>query len=110
MVPTLQATQAREGIETTRGQAERAYYVVTEAERAAFFDLQRFRGGKGQPDRRQEMFVLTLSDETSDVRFDVARRDFAAIEGSPLAYRRISVVAHLFRDYPSLEPAFGTAT
>ena len=35
MLRTLQATQAREGIETTREQAERAYYVVTEAENAA---------------------------------------------------------------------------
>ena len=36
MVSTIQATQAREGIETSREQADRAYYVVTEAERAAF--------------------------------------------------------------------------
>ncbi len=58
MVPALQATQAREGIETTREQAERAYYVVTEGERAAFFDLDRFRGGKrGETDKRHEMFV-----------------------------------------------------
>ncbi len=32
MLPTIQATQAREGIETTREQADRAYYVVTEGE------------------------------------------------------------------------------
>ena len=36
MVPTIQATQAREGIDTTAEQAERAYYVVTEGEKAAF--------------------------------------------------------------------------
>ena len=36
MVSTIQATQAREGIETSPAQADRAYYVVTEAERAAF--------------------------------------------------------------------------
>ena len=46
MVSTIQATQAREGIETTRAQADRAYYVVTEAENATFFDLERYRGGK----------------------------------------------------------------
>ena len=39
MVSTIQATQAREGIETTEDQADRAYYIVTEAERTAFFDL-----------------------------------------------------------------------
>jgi DNA-binding MarR family transcriptional regulator len=46
MVPTIQALQAREGIDTSREQAERAYYVVTEADKAAFFDLDRFKGGK----------------------------------------------------------------
>jgi len=107
MVPTVQATQAREGIETTREQAERAYYVVTEAERTAFFDLERFRGGR--VDRRNEMFVRALRDELPDTRLDVARRDFATIKGSPLAYRRIGTVAHIFREAPSLEPAYGTA-
>ena len=34
MVPTIQATQTREGIDTTKEQAQRAYYVVTEGERA----------------------------------------------------------------------------
>jgi hypothetical protein len=109
MVPTLQATQAREGIETTREQAERAYYVVTEAERTAFFDLERFRGGRAQQDRRNETFVRSLRDELPDIRFDIARRDFAAVKGSPLAYRRIGAVAHIFREEPSLEPAYGTA-
>ena len=33
--------QAREGIETTEAQADRAYYVVSEGERATFFDLER---------------------------------------------------------------------
>ena len=39
MVSTIQATQAREGIDTTSEQADRAYYVVSEGEKAAFFDL-----------------------------------------------------------------------
>ena len=61
MVSTIQATQAREGIDTTEEQADRAYYVVSEGERAAFFDLERFRGGKkGEPDRRHEMFTRAL--------------------------------------------------
>jgi len=100
MVPTLQATQAREGIETTREQAERAYYVVTEAERTAFFDLARFRGRRQERDRRHEMFVSTLRGDVGDVRLDVARRDFGTIEGSPMAYRQISLLSHLFRSLP----------
>jgi hypothetical protein len=96
--------------ETTREQDERAYDVVTEAEqRAAFFELERFRGGKGEPDTRHEMFVKALRGEIADVRFDVARRDFGTIEGSPLAYRRVGLVAHIFRDVPSLEPGWGIA-
>ena len=61
MVSTIQATQAREGIETSREQADRAYYVVTEGERATFFALEPFKGGKGQPDRRHDAFVEALS-------------------------------------------------
>ena len=110
MIPTIQALQAREGIETTREQAERAYYVVNEADKAAFFDLERFRGGKrAEPDRREEMFVRALSEAAEQVRFDVARRDLGMIETSPLAYRRVGLVAHIFRDAPSLDPAQGAA-
>ena len=106
MIQTLQATQAREGIETTREQAERAYYVVTEAEHAAFFDIERFRTGKVQPDRRHEMFVRALVDGDELVRFDVPRRDFSAVDGSPLAYRRIRLMAPVFRENPALDPGF----
>ena len=106
MIRTLQATQAREGIETTREQAERAYYVVTEAENAAFFDIERFRTGKVQPDRRHEMFVRAIADAEESVRFDVARRDFSAVDGSPLAYRHVSLIAHVFRENPALEPGY----
>lgn len=109
MVPTIQATQAREGVDTTREQAERAYYVVTEGEQAVFFGLERFRGGKGEPDRRREMFERALRGEAEGVRFDVARRDFETIEGSPLAFERVGVVADIFRDAAPLEPAWGIA-
>ena len=111
MVRTIQATQAREGIETTAEQAERAYYVVTEGERASFFDLERFRtGGKGAVDRRHEMFVMVLAGEGDHrVRFDVARRDFRMIETSPLAYRHLQTVAHIFRGASALDPAWGSA-
>ena len=106
MISTLQATQAREGIETTREQAERAYYVVTEAESAAFVDLGQVRAGKGQRDRRHEMFVRAIVDGGASVRFDVARRDFSAVDGSPLAYRRIRLMAPVFREIPALDPGF----
>ena len=109
MVQTLQATQAREGIETTREQAERAYYVVTEAECAAFFDVERFRAGKRYPDRRHEMFVRAIADGRESVRFDVGRRDFAAVDGSPLAYRRVRFMAPVFRENPALDPGYARA-
>ena len=109
MVQTLQATQAREGIETTREQAERAYYVVTEAECAAFFDVERFRAGKRQSDRRHEHFVQAIADDRESVRFDVARRDFASIAGSPLAYRRVRLMAPVFRENPALDPGYARA-
>ena len=110
MVRTIQATQAREGIETTEEQAECAYYVVTEGERATFLDLERFRATKiGEADRRHEMFARGLSEELDRLRFDVRRSDFATIESSPLAYRRVGIVAHVFRDAVSLEPGWGLA-
>jgi hypothetical protein len=110
MIATVQATQAREGIETTTEQAERAYYVVTEGERSAFFDLDRFRTAKGQSDTRHEVFTRALADGTRRIRFDVPRRDFAAIEGAPLAYQRVGLVSHIFREAPPLDPTFTSVT
>ena len=110
MVSTIQATQAREGIDTTEEQADRAYYVVTETERATFFALKRFRGAKrGEQDARREVFVQALRTEADGVRYDIARRDFAAIDGSPLAYERVGIIAPVFREFPALDPTVGTA-
>lgn len=106
MVPTLRATQAREGIDTTSEQAERAYYVVTEGEKVAFFDLEQFGPSGDQRDRRCEMFVRSLQGEEISLRHDVARRDFGFIEGSLLVYRSIEWLAPLFRDYPPLCPTY----
>ena len=108
MVSTIQATQAREGIQTTVAQANRAYYVVTEGEKTSFFDLDKFKPGKAQGDLRHETFVRTLRNGPNQVRFDIARRDFAAIDGAPLNYRGIGSVAHIFRELPPLDPAFAT--
>ena len=108
MVSTIQATQAREGIDTSREQAAHAYYVVTEVERTAFFELERFKGGKrGGQDRRHEMFVKALHDEMGSVRHDVARSDFAKIPGAPLAYKRVNEVSRLFKEQPLFEPHWG---
>jgi hypothetical protein len=110
MVSPIQATQAREGIDTTPEQADRAYYVVSEGERATFFELEQFKGGKrGEPDRRHEMFVQALRTDVAEVRHDVARRDFTAIDGHPLAYARVEILAPIFRESPALDPALATA-
>ena len=108
MVRTIQATQAREGIETTTEQAERAYYVVTEGERAAFFALRPFRGAKKNgTDARNEAFVRCLRGAASDVRFDVARRDFDLVDGSVLAFQDLGWFAPLVRKFAPLAPQHG---
>lgn len=110
LIPTLQATQAREDIATSREQAERAYYVVTQTEKTAFFRLIPFATSKKKPERREEMFVAAILGEAADVRYDVPRRDFKAIEGAPLlAYDRLPLVAELFRKSPPLDPAWAHA-
>jgi hypothetical protein len=109
MVPVVQATQAREGIDTTTEQADRAYHVVTETEKTAFFSLGSFRAARGNPERREEVFVRSLNETTSGVRFDVARRDFGAIEGAPLAFRRVGLVGHIFRECHPLDSFHGRA-
>ncbi len=109
MVSTIQATQAREGILTTEGQARKAYYVVTEREKTAFFDLQKFNNGRGGRDKRHEAFVNALARGAPHVRYDIPRRDFQSIDGSPLNYRSVGVIAHIFREATSLESAWGAA-
>jgi hypothetical protein len=103
MVSTIQATQAREGVDTSPEQAGRAYYVVTELERASFFDLQAppSLAGGGVADRH-DAFVAQLRGDRQDIRYDVAHRDFASLESSPLAYDRVAVVAALSKRSPSL--------
>lgn len=107
MVQTLQATQAREGIETTREQAERAYYVVTESEASAFFALRSF--GSRVADQRERAFVRALTRGEVDgitVRYNVPHRDFAALEGHPLTYAQIAILAPLVRASPPLDPTW----
>ena len=107
MIQTLQATQAREGIETTKEQAERAYYVVTEGEQTAFFALRSLGNEVG--DERESTFVRALERESVEgvtVRYDVAQRDFATLDGSPLTFAQVRVLAPLVRDRSRLDPAW----
>ncbi|MYJ94168.1 MAG: hypothetical protein F4053_00775 [Proteobacteria bacterium] len=108
MVSTIQATQAREGIDTTEEQADRAYYVVSEGERVTFFALRSFRGTKkGETDRRNEMFVRAVRGETKHTRFNVARRDFRIVESSILAFKNLSWLTPVFSRFAPLVPQHG---
>lgn len=108
MVRTIQATQAREGIETTTEQAERAYYMVTEGERAAFLALRPFRGAKKNgTDTRNEALVRCLRDPANDVRFDVTRSDFSLVDGSVLSFQDLRWFAPLVRRFAPLAPQHG---
>lgn len=109
MVSTIQATQAREGIETTKEQADRAYYVVAEGERAAFFDLGKYRGGKGEPDRRHEMFVRAVTSKDEDLRVHVVIADFREISGCPIIPKPVKILSALFRENSNIDPAFAKA-
>ena len=55
------------------------------------------------------MFVKGLRAEADGLRYDIARRDFAAIDGSPLAYERVGIVAPIFREVPPLDPTHAVA-
>jgi hypothetical protein len=99
--------QAREGIDITREEAEKSYYIVTEGERAVFFGLIPFRGQGGDADARHVEFVQALGDTKRGSRFDLAIRDFSAIDGSPLAFDRLALVGTIFRENPTLNPSFG---
>jgi hypothetical protein len=107
MIPALQATQAREGIETSKAQAERAYYVVTEGERTTYVELEKFRGTKDQPDLRHRRFVESLAQESSEFVHRVPRRDMYLIEGAVLAFASIGWLAPLYKDVPPLAPTHG---
>ena len=109
IVESTRVTQAREDIEVTSGQVENSYYVVTEAEQAAFFGLVVFRTEAGDADGRHAEFVRALGDRGSVARTNVALRDFANIDGAPLAYDRLGLVGALFREFPKLDPAHAAA-
>lgn len=97
------ATQAREGIDVSKEEAENSYYVVTEGERAAFFGLTAFRTEAGENDGRHVELVNSLNNKVTPSRIDLSRADFICIDGAPLAFDKLGLVAHLFRDHPSFE-------
>lgn len=103
------ATQAREGIDVTEQEAEDSYYVVTEGERAAFFELVPFRGESGENDGRHVEFINSISDRSTTIRIDVSHADFGSIENSPLAFSVLSLVGPIFRAHPQLQPSVGIA-
>ena len=109
IVESTRVTQAREDIEIPRDQVENSYYVVTEAEQAAFFGLAALRTQVGDADGRHQEFVRALGDRGSVARSNVALLDFANIDGAPLAYDRLGLIGALFREFPKLDPALATA-
>jgi len=109
VVSSTIATQAREGIDVTKEEAENSYYVVTEGERAAFFGLAKFRTAAGENDERHIELIKSLGNSNPDVRIEVGLSDFRVIESSPLAYDKLGLLGHLFRDYPSLDPSTASA-
>lgn len=103
------ATQAREGIDVTEAEVEDSYYVVTQAERAAFFSLVPFRSGAGESDGRHSEFIRNLTQGRAEVRYDATLKDFVAIEASPLSYDKLSILGPIFRDNTYLDPAHAIA-
>lgn len=103
IVDATVATQAREGIEVSRDEAENSYYVVSEGERAAFFGLVPFRTETGENDGRHVELVNCINNPAVSTRIDLARDDFRAIDSSPIAYDKLGLVAHLFRENPGFD-------
>jgi hypothetical protein len=103
MVAAITSSQRQEGIEISQARAEEVYKIVFEEPPVAFFRL--VQAG----DRREELFAKALSDEAADVRFDVARRYLAAVDGAPLSYWLPTEVLQLFRSVPALQPGAGEA-
>ena len=103
IVESTIVTQAREGFDVTHEQAENSYYLVTEAERGAFFGLAKFRTEAGDNDGRHAEFVRAITQPDSATRADLAHKDFLSIESSPIAYDKIRYVAWVFRESPNLQ-------
>ncbi|MCP4658107.1 MAG: hypothetical protein GY856_22075, partial [bacterium] len=73
-----------------------------------FFDLERFRSvDRHGKDLRHQVFARSFREKIKRLRFNVAKRDFRTIEGSPLAFRLIESAAYIFRHASPIEPFFG---
>jgi hypothetical protein len=103
MLSTIAASQRQEGIEISEARVEEVYRIVFEEPPIAFFRLTH------PSDGRKELFRQALSNGAAGIRFDVARRDLAAIETAPLAYWVPGEILALFRSVPTLEPGAGDA-
>ena len=100
------ATQAREGIDVTEAEAEDSYYVVTQAERGAFMDLDKFSKRENGIDERHEVFVRSLLHPQDNVRTDATLRDFALVDGAALTYAEVSILGEIYRGTVKLDNAF----
>lgn len=110
IVQSTIATQAREGIDVSEAEAQDSYYVVTQAERAAFLGLIEFRTNSGgENDGRHVEFVRSLQSIAPTARIDVTLREFESIDNAPLAYDKLSLIGPIFRDNPKLDPTYATA-
>jgi hypothetical protein len=103
MVSAISSSQRQEGIDISEARAEEVYKIVFEEPPVAFFRL--IQAGPA----REEVFVHALAGDASGVRFDLARREFLAVDGAPLSYWLPSEVMDLFRALPRLEPSLAEA-
>ncbi len=108
IVESTRVTQAREDIEVAKDKVEDSYYIVTEAERGSFFDLERFACSEGDADERHRMFTKVLNDEGAGIRFDVPLLDFNVLNASTLAYAEMRILGRLFKTSVSIDPNFAS--
>ena len=108
IVESTRVTQAREDIDVAKDTVEDSYYIVTEAERGSFFDLERFARSEGDADERHRMFTKVLNDEGVGIRFDVPLLDFNVLNASTLAYAEMRILGRLFKTGVSIDPNFAS--
>lgn len=106
VVEGTQATQAREDIEVSKGDAEDSYYVVTESEKATFLDLYRM-SKTGDIDERHVCFTSCIRGGGQDVSYSLDLSSFGIIDGTPLSFKRLEVISPIFKQNIPLFPYFG---
>jgi len=97
------ATQAREGIDVSHEDAETSYFVVTEGQRAVFFDLKRFADSGAASDPRHRVFVENIRKPEKGIVFGATLRDFRLSEFAALTYAEIEILGELYRNSVELD-------